>query len=347
MIMTGGAMTDGAVAGIDNHCLPVRSARLPRHPLESCACGMRTVDQRTSASRFCPWVSWRAANLLAMTLVALVFALPLPAGARDTITWMEVDMPPFLIQEGIDRNQGYGDVVSAILRQRLPEYDHQKMVTNAIRRFSAFEKGEHVCMVGLYRTPEREAFMHFSIPTFLTMPAALIVRKDKLARFGGGPRISLDAVLGNPDLAIGFSKDRSYGTSVDTVLKAHGHRENLLLFTGQKLPPNFFAMLMRDRLDGLIGLPDEALYQAEQLGLREQLATLLIEENQQGYEGWMCAVGCAKTEWGKAVIDKINAILIQERPSERYRQAYERWLDANSKQRYRHLYQQVFLRTIP
>lgn len=289
----------------------------------------------------------RSALLIAALLAA--FTPPLfsaTAPPTDSITWMQVNMPPYLIHDGPDANTGYGDLVAAILQEQLPEYTHYTMVTNVIRHFDRFKQGENVCSIGLYKTPERQEFMYFSIPSLLTMPAVLIVRKERLADFHRQQgRIRLEDVLGDENIIIGLSKDRSYGNSLDAVLKKYSNRKNLVTFNGQELSENFFKMLMRDRLDGLIGLPDEAMYQAEKLGIRDQIATLLIEENQQGYEGWLCAVGCSKTEWGRTVIEKINRILIEQRPTERYRKAYERWLDDNSRERYRTIYQQVFLNT--
>lgn len=278
----------------------------------------------------------------------LVMGLPLhPASAGESITWLEVSMPPYLIQDGPYKTEGYGNMVSAILREHMPEYDHQVVVTNVIRHFDRFKKGEQVCSIGLYRTPEREAFMHFSIPSLLTMPAVLITTKDKLAQFGESRSIKLGEVLANPRFILGLSKDRSYGTTVDVILKTYQERTNLVFYSGQELAANYFKMLMLDRLDGLLGLPDEAMYHAEQLGLRDQLATLIIEENQQDFAGWLCAVGCSKNAWGKAVIERINAVLLDQRSSARYRAAYERWLDPAHLARYRSVYQAVFLQSAP
>jgi uncharacterized protein (TIGR02285 family) len=288
----------------------------------------------------------RTVHSLITTLSFLLIALPiLPASAKDAITWMEVSMPPYFIQDGPDKNQGYGDVVSAILQEQLPEYDHFKMVTNVTRHFHKFKQGEKVCSIGLYKTPEREEFIHFSIPSFLTLPAVLITKKGALTDFGTRSSIKLDDVLRNKNFIIGLSKDRSYGIRIDTLLNHYKDRDNLIVYAGQELSANYFKMLMLNRIDGLIGLPDEAMYQAEKMGLRDQLATLVIEENQQNYAGWFCAVGCSNNGWGRAVIDKINKILLQQRPSARYRSAYERWLDANSLERYRPIYQEVFLKT--
>ena len=44
------------------------------------------------------------------------------------------------------------------------------------------------------------------------------------------------------------------------------------------------------------------------------------------------------------MFSKINTILDQERPTDRYRATYERWLDESSYQGYRQLYTDVFLK---
>ncbi len=282
-------------------------------------------------------------NLL--LLLSLSFAFPHFSSAKDAITWMEVNMPPQFIQGGAEANHGYGDVITAILKEQMPEYEHYTMVTNVIRHFNRFKQGEHVCSVGLYKTAERESFMHFSMPCMLVLPPVLVIKKDKLATFGEHKSVRLDDILQNKDCIIGLGKDRSYGSEIDSIIKRYPDRDNLLFFTGQELTTNFFKMLLRDRIDGLIGTPDEIMFQAEKMGIRDTIATLTIEENQRNYAGWLGVVGCSKTEWGRSAIDTINKVLLKQRPSERYRAAYERWLDANSLETYRNIYQHVFLRT--
>ena len=289
----------------------------------------------------------RAVRVILLAVLAIVFGTAFPAPAKDSITWMQVNMPPFFIHEGLERHRGYGDVVSAILQANLPNYDHHVMVTNVIRHFERFKQGEKVCSIGLYRTPEREQFIAFSIPSFLTLPAALVTTKDKAAAHGWTGSVRLDDVLHHPEFVLGLSADRSYGLRIDTLLKQHHDRFNLITYSGQELAANYFKMLLLDRLDGLLALPDEAMYQAKRLGIGDRLTVLSIEENQEGYEGWMCAVGCPNNEWGRGVIEQVNRILVEQRPTEQYKMAYERWLDPGSADRYRTLYRDVFLTTVP
>ncbi|MGE4560480.1 MAG: ABC transporter substrate-binding protein, partial [Desulfobulbus sp.] len=171
-----------------------------------------------------------------------------------------------------------------------------------------------------------------------------ILKKKNARKFTETDTVSLDAVLGNGNLMIGLVKDRSYGKRLDEVLKRHQGQANLVEFTGQELSLNLFKMLLLGRLDGLIGLPEEALYQAEQMGIRDQIITLSLTENFHNYDGWMSCVACAKNPWGKSVIENVNKVLLEQRASERYRAAYERWLDPNGIVAYRRAYREVFLK---
>jgi len=275
----------------------------------------------------------------------LLLSSPAPVSAKDSVTWMEAPMPPYFIKEGVNLNQGYGDEITRILQTHLPDYTHEQVSTNITRHFYKFKQGEKVCSAGLYRTPEREEFMYFSIPSFLTLPAVIIIKKEKFSSFDNRTSVSLDEILRNHQLMIGLSKDRSFGTVLDAILSQHRDHKNVVETSGPELSRNLFKMLMIGRLDGVIGLPEEQLYQAEQMGIRDQLMTVTIEENQQGYEGWFSSVGCTKNEWGKKIIADINKVLLSQRPTEPYRAAYERWLDPNSIENYRTVYKEFFLKT--
>jgi len=104
-------------------------------------------------------------------------------------------------------------------------------------------------------------------------------------------------------------------------------------------------MLIAGRIDALAGLPEEAMYLAETLDLKDEIMTLNISENQTDHSASLTYVACSKTEWGKKTIDEINTVLLKERPTSRYRGAYERWLDPSSIDNYRTLYNDVFLTT--
>lgn len=262
--------------------------------------------------------------------------------ARDAITWMELDFAPFLIQEGEFKGLGYGDIGSDIIMENLPQYDHNVIIANLSRQYNLYEAEEDVCTVGLFKNPEREKFMYFSIPVFFSLPNHLIIHKANYDAFGSKSSVKLQDILQSNQVKIGHSKNRSYSAEIDQVLKDFGNDQNIFLAENREtLTTSFFEMLKRGRVDAIIAAPEEILYQAEKLGFRDQLMTISIEENSM--DAWLSYVVCAKTPWGKKTIEDINKVLISQRPTERYRGAYERWLDEGRLDEYRRLYEKEFL----
>lgn len=280
-------------------------------------------------------------------IIMLFFAICLmPNGlrAQEALAWMEAVAPPFFIHEGELKGQGYEDLITEILKKSLPQYTHSHIQANITRHYQQWKQGEKACSVGMYKTPERLLFTYYSIPSVFTLPPVLIIHKDRFQAFGGEKTVSLAKILQASNLVIGRSKNRSYGIEFDTALKTFSNDRNTFAYEGPELSLNLFKMLQAGRIDALPGLPEEAMYLAETMGIREQIMTLAVEENQVNPEAWLSYVACSKNEWGKTAIANINAVLRQQRPSEQYRAAYERWLDPSSIEAYRKLYAEVFLK---
>jgi uncharacterized protein (TIGR02285 family) len=278
-------------------------------------------------------------------LLAFLFCTSIPSlsQAQDSITWMEAVAPPFFIHEGPLKGQGYEDLITEIIAQNLPQYEHKHTIANISRHYQQWKQGEKSCALAMYKTPEREEFAYFSIPSVFTLPIVLIITKDSFERFGGNKNISLQNVLESNSYVIGRSKNRSYGVAFDEVLNTYGNDQNIYSFEGGELSLNLFKMLLAGRIDALPALPEEAMYLAETLGFKEQIMTLSVVENQQNNDASITYVACSKNDWGKRTIDDINTVLVELRPTTTYRAAYERWLDPSSINDYRKLYQDVFL----
>ena len=279
-----------------------------------------------------------------LLLCAATILIPGKTRAQDALAWMEAVAPPFFIHDGELKGQGYEDLITDILKAHLPQYLHTHIQANITRHYQQWKQGAMACSVGMYKTPERLEFAYFSIPSVFTLPPVLIIHKDRFQAFGGNKVISLVRILQEGQLVIGRSSNRSYGIEFDTALKANSNEKNTFIYEGPELSLNLFKMLQAGRIDALPGLPEEAMYLAETLGIRDQIMTLVVEENQVNPEASLSYVACSKNAWGKTAIETINQVLRVQRPTEKYRAAYERWLDPGSVEGYRKLYQEVFLK---
>jgi len=285
-----------------------------------------------------------------LTAISLSFLfsllLPFSSSAKDTITWMEADAPPFFIHEGEFKGQGYEDIITDILVEKLDQYSHKRVQASLSRYYQQWKQGEMACAAGMYKTEEREKMAYFSIPATFTLPPVLIIRKDKFDDFGGNKKIKLEEILKAQKLVIGRVVNRSYSKELDDVLDNYGNETNIYSFKGNELSRNPFQMLLAGRIDALPGFPEEAMYLAKMLGVDDQVMTLTVEENSKDHAASLSAVACSKTAWGKRTIEEINQILLTERPTERYRAAYEKWLDESSIEGFRTLYRDVFLKIV-
>lgn len=263
--------------------------------------------------------------------------------AKDSITWMEAVAPPFFIHDGELKGQGYEDLITDLLVENLPLYEHKHTIATISRHYQQWKQGEKSCSLAMFKTPEREEFAYFSVPSVFSLPTVLIIRQDNFDSFGATKTVNLQKLLKSEKITIGRSNNRSYGVLVDNVLNRYGNQNNIFSFEGSELSLILFKMLIAGRIDALVGLSEEAMYLAETLGFKDQIMTLNISENQNNHDASLTYVACSKTEWGKKTIDTINLVLLEQRPTEQYRAAYERWLDPSSLENYRQLYKDVFL----
>ncbi|NOR22886.1 MAG: TIGR02285 family protein [Desulforhopalus sp.] len=281
---------------------------------------------------------------LPLTLIFLVtFLFPAGAWPKDSIDWMEADAPPFFIHEGIFKGEGYEDLITDILINNLPEYEHSHINANISRHYQQWKQGEKACGLAMFKTPERMEFAYFSIPSVFTLPTVLIINKEKFNTFGRMKTLSLTDILKSNKYVVGRSKNRSYGVEFDKTLNEYGNDQNIFTYEGPELTLNLLKMLLAGRINALCGLPEEAMYLAEKMGVRDQLMTLNIEENLVNHDASLTYVACSKNEWGEKTIGAINKVLRKQRPTEKYRSAYERWLDPSSLEGYRKLYKEIFL----
>lgn len=280
------------------------------------------------------------------TILILLLALyVMPCQAKDKIMWMEAVAPPFFIHEGPLADQGYEDVLTDIIEENLPDYEHVRVQATISRHYQQWKQGEKACSVAMYKTAERMEFAYFSIPSCFTLPPGIIIRKENFEKFGGKKVINLTEILTEGKLVLGRARNRSYGVEMDKTLDDYGTENNIFTYEGPQLTLNLFKMLLAGRIDGLPSLPEEAMYLAETEGFKDQIMILAINENLVNYDAMITRVACSRTEWGKKTIDRINQVLTKQRPTNRFRAAYERWLDSNSLGEYRKLYQEVFLQT--
>jgi uncharacterized protein (TIGR02285 family) len=173
---------------------------------------------------------------------------------------------------------------------------------------------ENVCSVPLHRTPERDQFIEFSIPYTIVLSNALIMLESQKSKFkpliNKAVTISLEGVI-QKGYRIGVAKSRVYRGIIDEVLKKYKDDPRIIEHvSSQNMVNSLIGMMAAGRIDGLIGYLFEAQYVAKTMENKISITSIPIAGmDQYG----LTAVGCSKTEKGKEIIKKLNAIIMEYR----------------------------------
>lgn len=264
-----------------------------------------------------------------------------PAAAAEeenTITWMHANFPPLRIIDGPFAGQGPSDMIHDLMRRELPDYAHKMVTANLARTLGELKIGKQVLSVGLISNPERDRAALFSLPCVVTPPIALIVRQEDLGKW---PATLVEFIAKG---RLGVSRSRSYGPALDAILKDFRGHDNVFVDSSDRLFENLMKMLLLKRIDGILGYPFEAMFNARMTGTAERIAILPIAESGQYVMG---RVAAPRTDWGAAMIVRVNKILLRNRPEPFYRQAFLRWLPPTSHAEFNRIYDLQLLEKEP
>ena len=100
-------------------------------------------------------------------VLMLLFAglYPVNSSAEESITWPEIDFPPFDIQSGPYKDKGLLDEARKIIQQDLTDYQHERgELINFKRMWELLRKGDKICYSGVIRSRFTESIGHLSVP---------------------------------------------------------------------------------------------------------------------------------------------------------------------------------------
>jgi uncharacterized protein (TIGR02285 family) len=173
-----------------------------------------------------------------------------------------------------------------------------------------------------------------------------VVKKSRLeTMFVDSMSVSLDDLLKNTQLILGVDKNSSYGPIINKLLNVHKGKNNILFRSGPDHYKGLIKMLKQERIDYMVGYPWEISYLANQMSMDEDFAFVDMKELEN--HQWITTnVGCTKNEWGRQVIERLNAVLLRIRPTDEYFFHLVKWLPEDIRQEIKSAYQNQVLTVI-
>lgn len=279
-----------------------------------------------------------------IALLIVFTSLSTTAQPRKTIHWLYSEMPPAHILQGEHKKQGYADLTLQLLIDSLPEYEHIKVVANYKRSLMEMSAHDNRCHSALLKTSDREAYVAFSVPTYVVSPNKLFVHRSKGSIIQGylteDQKVDLARLLANERFVLGVSSGAKYGDAIDQTLSLPSSQDNLVFRSAFDHYSGLSGMLQKkQRLDGFLGLSVEnVFFQGPDAALNKELLSFAIDGVDEHLLGY---VGCSKSELGSQVIEAINNVLLLERAN-KIKRYYQRWLMAKDRVSHETLVNKIF-----
>ncbi len=265
-----------------------------------------------------------------------------PAFAGETIKWGVYDWPPMHIIEGEHKGKGIFDSIMYHFQKKLPEYTHDTVTANTARFWSYIKDGENFIYISSIVTPERLKYAYFSMPDAIVIANTVVMRKETADSLKIADSVSLNSLLKNKELKGGLIADRSYGKDNDKIIADNMNDANLYFQRVGNLGFSLFQMLLAKRVDYIVEYSYVAIYFEEILNKKGETVSIRIEDASP-YQ--LAYVACPRNEWGRRMIDRINTIIKEARPTEEYRKIMEMWQSEDGKKTIRKAYDEIFMKT--
>ncbi len=264
------------------------------------------------------------------------------AQAKPVTVWMSPDLPPgFMPVEGRPTD-GFVDTLLKMIFVEMPESEHRLQVTPIARTWASLSEGLPMCFTAAVITPERERIA-YATPLLLIPPQQLVVRESVVS---GIPRNAQGEVLpatlfDRADLRGLVTPQRSYSVLLDTLLARRGPQSGVREASVTPGGSNILQMLSLGRADYTIEFEQRLTYQLPRqptLQRGEKLLVLPIA----GMQPVQVGIACPHTEWGRAMILRIDAIVARVSQRPEYQKALNRWLSPDAVKRFRKAQDEFF-----
>lgn len=222
--------------------------------------------------------------------------------------------------------QGRDEQVIDLVSKKLVGYKFKRHVMPASRAVKALGRSNQVfCMASLYRNQEREQFISFTEQySTLGLSPAIAISKSLVEKLGLSNTYgaSLQSLILKHGLTVGSTLNRSYGKEIDTVLKA-APAEQLSMRAGRDSLESLTYMLLKGRVDIILGYPSEHAYLSKLMDANNELTQLSVQEAKAVATGY---IGCSKNPQGDIAIKAIDEALAKLNHSKQFTTVMLRWL---------------------
>jgi len=253
-------------------------------------------------------------------LWALSLLNPVYAQEKPIIRWLTWQQVPNFITKGPFKGQGIGDALTQAIQDKLPQYHHINIISNA-NRYHTLIRQPDVCVAWAWIVPGSKEFRLHSRPVSLAPRTGIQTLKSKAHLFGpAGSILSLEKLLSMPQLKLGYLKAMTYSKKVHELLDRYKEQGNVY-FSARSDVEFDLKMLDTQRFDYFFGFPSQAIFNAEVKSIDNKYQFYHIAEINK-YSAMYSH--CSNSEFGQRVMAELDKIINDDLLLEHLK-VVERW----------------------
>ncbi len=276
----------------------------------------------------------QALSHLACMLVGwLLAATAATAAGKPVLTWMVLDLPPGSMPVNGQLTDGINDRMLKMVIAELPGYEHRIVVANTARAMADLAEGKQACFGSAAYSADRERVAYFTL-AYLIPPLHIVARADTTPRLPMNARgeVLAPELFARSDLQGLVVPQRAYSQLLDDMLKQRPADSGVRQVLANDGGANILKMLKLRRGDYTVEYDFVANYliarTADLAGTPFSMLPIA------GAEPLPVGIACPHTEWGRQIIEQVDAALVRLAVRPAFREALLRWLPADSARRY-------------
>ncbi len=212
-----------------------------------------------------------AVNRTAALILLLAAALGLQGSAWAQPRELHYfDIPPMMYTDA--QGRAAGSLIDHLRRIWPAELPMPPLHAAPLKRSlqDVLQGGEPICLVGVFKTPEREAVAWFSNPVFRESPSVFVATRSAAARMREYP--NAQALVEDPGLRLLLTDGASYGPQLDAWLRQRG----AAVLRVSAPPARQVHMLLRGHADFMFSDQEQATQLLHELGRQARALEVVV-----------------------------------------------------------------------
>ncbi len=229
---------------------------------------------------------------------------------KEEIVWFQHQRPPWMINEGEYKNQGYGDKIRQIFEKELSQYNHQTIAITPTRFYKEVKKYNNLCYGPVIKLKTIKGLFYWSKPLYIMPTQRIIVLEETFKKLGSPKELSMKQLLANKSYTFGNIADIKH---YPFDLKTYRKQKNVVTLRNSGATNSLIAMLQKKRIDWMYDFPLFISWHNKSSKQKKfyNYRTIKVKEAKNATK-IIAFMSCIKNEFGKQTIEQINQSLTQK-----------------------------------